>query len=1548
MKDYEILESAEVNEWPLIYVLGSFDSRITFFSQQVRAFNLAHALALSGRLPTTPRIAVMGAGAAGLSVAAGLAILLPPARIDVFERDQAPLHLQRGCSKRNLHPHIYEWPAQDAVDSNAGLPYLDWSAGSAAEVAGEVIQQFEILQACTNGRLNLRTLSEVTGIQQHADDYLLSYRKAGNSDQEPEVYHAVIIAIGFGRERELVGAKSYSYWSDRGIPDAPRYAPKETTYLVSGAGDGALIDLCAAAIQDFNHTALIEKVINWPGIDRIKSVLLSIDKKSDFCGPSFDFMAAYNSQLDCEPVCISLVKEISKYVRHRAKFVLNTKHRLLLRQPTSTLNRFMAYLVFQAAEYVGRPIVHIVGTMTVDACQSDMYDFGNEKLKAGEVFVRHGADKVTAFTAIDTIRNAYQKDHERWLKAMPNRSKPPQLTKQAKDALTNALVDAQIPLISWRNDNIFMQQGWQRFAAWSRPSEDVDRPYLLDANLRVRFTGSGGVNSHSVLEAIEELRAQLSQPKSVIRLVGLSGVGKTRFVQTLFDDRVGASALEPDNVLYTDMNSEPIPSPVQRASELISSQRRTVLIVDNCGPALHRELTNICLLQTSKLSMVTIEYDVRDDNPEDTLVVRLEASSDGLIEQLLLLRYPLLHAEDARRLAGISGGNARVALSLAPIAIKSGNLSALTDEILFTRLFDQGHSQNHQLLRAAQICSLLYSFDGETFGDENSELKHLAVLAEQTPMELYRHIQELLRRELAQRRGKWRAILPHAIANRMAARALDDLPVELVEHQFVRQASDRILLSFTRRLSYLHESTSAIRLAKRLLDEGGAFGDFSVLADVDELAVGNIAPVAPLSVVAAMERLSRLEPNLEVVTLGKHVNLLARIAYDGALFDRCIALLRRVALKHSDSAVVEAVTQTIASFFRILMPGTHASASQRLQLVEDLTASPDTKIQTLGLRALRSALEYSTIRASFDLEFGARLRNVGVMPETEIDFLNWYRRSLNILKQHMKCSESAFLQGRDLLAQCFKTICQFDPLVGESCCLLQESARGQFWYEGWTACCKALSVGGNSLSQTAREQIRILVEQLAPRDLVAKVRGTLDGDGVGYPDVGSYEAYDKKCRHSAVELGELLAQDSHGLTSMLPKLIQGGRYIHEIGAGLGNRQADNPECWPEILRQWQEVPSDNRSPGLLCGYLKQVAMIDEEKVQKLLDQCLDLPSLSAVLPTLQASIGFDICSIARMLAVFGNPNVLVDQYSALGGIFWKDPQVGVKLAPLLMSICGLPEGIRIAQRVVVTWLTFAHDLPSSAISVIQAVCQYLLIQAPISLMGEHDDHALSQLARFCLVGDHGDTVSATIALKLCAAVQDGEAHTWDYPDFKKSLLATQPFAVLNALYGASEEQRVTGIAMLAPDISFSDLPAEAIGSRDLLVWCYQGDVSRFKFAASFIALLCTQPTGEKVMTEQAIALLDSTPDPAGILSIYGQRLHPSVWSGSLAVILESNAEALNSLPSFLATRLKVELDQVREKLLVEAKERRQEEYHYKLSRDEGFEGVQHSNLRSHE
>ena len=186
MNDVDIINGASVPDYDGLFVIGSCDRRITFYSQQVRALNLACALQASGRLDEKRRLAVIGAGAAGLSVSAALAILEPEAVVHVYESEDRALHLQQGCTRRYLHPHIYEWPAKGAADPRTCLPLLDWNAAASARVAQQVQREFD--QIWLHRRQpSLKLLRKVTALERDGTALRLSHAGSGEPSMGTDV-----------------------------------------------------------------------------------------------------------------------------------------------------------------------------------------------------------------------------------------------------------------------------------------------------------------------------------------------------------------------------------------------------------------------------------------------------------------------------------------------------------------------------------------------------------------------------------------------------------------------------------------------------------------------------------------------------------------------------------------------------------------------------------------------------------------------------------------------------------------------------------------------------------------------------------------------------------------------------------------------------------------------------------------------------------------------------------------------------------------------------------------------------------------------------------------------------------------------------------------------------------------------------------------------------------------------------------------------------------------------------------------------------------------
>lgn len=275
----ELLKRMAVPNHPGVYILGCFAQHVTFYSQQVRALNLVDALCKTGRLAGGDSIGVVGAGLAGLTVAAG--VLRRGLRVHLFEKDADPhnspgkMPLQTNSDERWVDPFIYDWPLHpDAADEerasnvrenedprpSANLPLLNWTANTASEVRNQVLEDFEKIVTTEQDGWGKKLIHfykrevKEERISRDAEGQLLVQVDDG---APPIVVNALVLAVGFGVEDSA--HTEDRYWTNDGLAGNQAEGKR---YLVSGIGDGGLTDVMRLCIVQFNHRRVLSTFQN--------------------------------------------------------------------------------------------------------------------------------------------------------------------------------------------------------------------------------------------------------------------------------------------------------------------------------------------------------------------------------------------------------------------------------------------------------------------------------------------------------------------------------------------------------------------------------------------------------------------------------------------------------------------------------------------------------------------------------------------------------------------------------------------------------------------------------------------------------------------------------------------------------------------------------------------------------------------------------------------------------------------------------------------------------------------------------------------------------------------------------------------------------------------------------------------------------------------------------------------------------------------------------------------------------------------------------------
>ncbi len=1045
-------------------------------------------------------------------------------------------------------------------------------------------------------------------------------------------------------------------------------------------------------------------------------------------------------------------------------------------------------------------------------------------------------------------------------------------------------------LFAWVREKIGKPfEGWRSHGPWADASGDARGEYLSDNKLRIRSSGTRLANGVPAIEGLQQIRDCLQQPGRVARLIGLSGVGKTRLLQALFEVGGGGESLDPSLAFYANVADSPDPTPTELASQMIAKGNRAIFVIDNCPPDLHRRVAEVCRSPGSTASAITVEYDIQDDEPEGTEVFRLDTSSLDLIEKLIRRRFPDISHTDAKTIANFSDGNARVAIALAGTVGKNETIEGLKDHDLLVRLIEQRRGPDKSLMEAAQVCSLVYSFDGQETGAE-SELTRLGNLIEQNTRELHRHVADLLERGVAQRRGGWRAILPHAIANRLAVTALVRISSSAINAQLIDSAPERLLKSFSRRLGYLHTSDEAVEIAKGWLKIGGLLGDVNSLSDAQKAMFENVAPTAPEQALEALERSLTQLDDVETLWRGRgYVRIIRSLAYDSALFPRCVALLSKLAagsdLHENSNYALKALT----SLFQVRFSGTHSPIKQRLKAIRSLLCSDRTKEQAQGVKALESVLEACYLQPFGDFEFGARSRDYGYWPSSPAEVRHWFSLSLK-WSAALACSDQPIAQQvRLAIAKKLRWIWVSARAYNEVEYACRDISLKGFWPEGWIAVREIQNHETAGMPPDVSARLEAVEVLLRPKDLTQRVRSlVLSGDhqDAYLIDVKSERDKDLPGRTarldaSAEDLGRSVAADEQAFDKLVLQLVRHRGRLWCFGRGLAQGTHEPIKIWDGLARALAATRETLRNVHVLQGFLQAVHEMNPELANVILDSALCSDPTASCLPSLQVAVGIDERGIARLMRSLSLALTAIESYRVLGGGGASDLIPANQFRLLVLEIAAKPNGFSVAADILCMRLSSPRREGKVNEPEVIDAGRELIRRVPFSCtQNDSLDYDLGVVSRSCLGGNEGRAVVWELCSRLKGEATGALANAFYFDDLIAGLFTIQPTAALDALCGGDDKQLQSGLDLLR---QLRRMPLDFMPESELFDWCDQKPAFRYPMVASKISIVEGTNQGEpQRWTPLSLHLLDKAPDHVAVLAQYSNQLGSIGWDASLA------------------------------------------------------------------
>lgn len=687
-------------------------------------------------------------------------------------------------------------------------------------------------------------------------------------------------------------------------------------------------------------------------------------------------------------------------------------------------------------------------------------------------------------------------------------------------------------------------------------------------------------------ELRERILACATVPGSTLRVVGLAGIGKSRLVFESFGG-------EPEKtlVMYA-VDSESPPGAVKETvSRLADSQRRAVVVVDECDINTHRQLEGMVLRAGSQISLITID-DELPRNASSKSTFEVADSPEEVVESIIEELLPGSLNEDKRRLSRFAKGFPAVAVRMAGVWETGVPIAHSTNDDLVDR-FVSGRSPLNRdlLLKSAQLVSAF-----ALMGWEHPIAKQTAGVAGfdgvLTDSEFRRGISDLLSRGIIRQRGRCVTLQPRPIAMNLAARQWQEWNPDKWDEVLTGATNSDLNAFAARQLALINTTDIAKDVAGHVCRLGGPLSDFESLSTAGHPEVlSSLAEIDRDGIVALIEHITNAVGDLRLVTGDVRRNLVAaaeKIAFHPDTFHAGADLLLDFAV-HENEHWANNATSTFEGLFTLYLGGTEANAAARLEYWDHAVRTADQARLEVLVRALSAGAELGGFTRAAGAEFHGSLEALeSWKPETRQDIKDYTTGFVTRLADLGVRDDEVGALARRELGNHIRSLVSggFIDLVEEVTQRLSDQVV--YWPEGLRGAASTLKYG-DDLPAGVRERVNNIARSLRAPDLKSRVdllvtQGiTVQSGEIDSTDFAAqYEAY-----VSAIdELADELIANVDVFSACLPDLVRGGQYMaYEFGRSLGESSDDPLEWLGAIIEAAKETDPQAMNHDLLVGCL---------------------------------------------------------------------------------------------------------------------------------------------------------------------------------------------------------------------------------------------------------------------------------------------------------------------------------------------------------------------------
>jgi len=727
--------------------------------------------------------------------------------------------------------------------------------------------------------------------------------------------------------------------------------------------------------------------------------------------------------------------------------------------------------------------------------------------------------------------------------------------------------------------NLARTDSFLTWEAWGKHRKDFRFPFETNTYLD---------------EHIKSVRNELVEPKAVARIVGQSGLGKTRLAFEIFRplkllSGQSQTALT-DSTVYFDLETAKN-GYYEVVRQLAEDGIAGIVVVDNCPRREHEKLSQLATMDGSNISLLTLDYEPERIEAAFLHVLLEPGKLEDIIPRLLSHIDAAKRLTDAQRehIARYCQGFPQIAVLLAeseaPFIFEHLTESAFAEKLLWGR-----GDKDENALRAVKSLSLFKHVGA--FGKVAKQLAFVSrTFCPSFDERTYREkCARFVKLRVIQTAGDYWFVSPKPLAVALAAKWWESATTTELMSFLSGIESNGLVEAFCSQLRLLDSSENAKKIVQDLCANNGPFGSAEVVfSKLGSRLFRSIVELNPTSALVALKHAfdSKGSQELRELTESRRnlVWSLEKLCWDAELFPSAAQLLLRLAAAEVEFISNNATGQFV-QLFQLVLSGTQQPALKRLDVVE-IGLSRSFEEQKVCIAALGMALH--PVEGHFSRMGGVETRGANLpqtdwAPKTNKDITDYQLKAFALLKDIIfKGGEISGIAAAELGKRLRTLLTTFylDRLESD----LQHIAKSlnNYWPEARASVESQLAY--KELAPAARIDPRgeKLLEVLRPSDLRLRVQEMVTNPKSRVKFTESNQVIDLAAR-DAENLGRSVAADSNQLAKVLPD-VQSGRQGQgfAFGVGLANGHPNPDELVNSCLAVLRLV--EDPDPFVLGGIL---------------------------------------------------------------------------------------------------------------------------------------------------------------------------------------------------------------------------------------------------------------------------------------------------------------------------------------------------------------------------